>query len=359
MKIFFVIGDLAGGGAERAVVLLSNKLSSRGHDVTIVCMPNTDDSYSIDKSVRLIKLPKYNSAFKDLFVRANNLKKVFDKYSPDIIVSFTTQKNVCVLLGTMISHHKVIVSERNDPYQDPKNKLIRFLRKMLYHRSDGFVFQTEDAKDYFSESIQLRSCVIPNPVNESISRDICERKTNKVVTVARLEPEKNTIMAIQAFERVLTKHSDYDLYIYGEGSYRDEISKYISTRHLEDKVHLEGFVSDVYDRIKDAKAFVFPSNYEGISNALMEALALGIPTVSTDHPIGGARLLIKDGETGFLVPVGDVDAMANRLELILSDQALGNRISQNSVSYIFDSFNVDRIVQMWEEYIIKIVTANN
>lgn len=354
MKIYFVIGDLSGGGAERAVILLANELVKRKNEVAIVCMPNNNKSYPIDSRVNIIRLRKYNNKFKDFFIRSMNLRKVFFHNKPDVIISFTTQKNVCTIMSTIFTKSNLIISERNDPNQDPKSKLLRFLRKILYRFADGYVFQTEDAKKYFSKSIQRKSIIIPNPMNMYLPKPYVGERKKKIVTVARLEPEKNIIMAIKVFQKIKDKYPEYKLYIYGEGSDRPVIEQYIQSNNLANDVYLEGFVSNVSEKIKDAAAFIFPSNYEGISNALMEALAIGIPCVSTDHPIGGAKLLIKDGYNGFLVPVEDINSMVNKLQIILSNNELSNKISNNAVNYINDNFNIDKIVNQWEKYFKKI-----
>lgn len=355
MRILFVIGDLIGGGSERAVVLLANEFVKRNHDVAILCFPNNDKSYPLDNNVRVIKRKKYNDPIRDLFLRSFIIRRTTKKEKPDVVVSFTTQKNVCTLMAFVFSKTKTIICERNDPNRDPKNLILRLLRKLLYRFSTGFVFQTTDACNYFPNRIRNRSTVIPNSLNVSLPSPHIGERTRRIVTVARLYPEKNIFLGIEAFETICKTHADYVYEIYGDGPCRKELQDHIEKRGLSEKVFLKGFVEDLFGKIKDAAAFIFPSNYEGISNALMEALALGIPCVSTDHPIGGARLLIKDGVNGFLVPVGDANAMANKLEWIIAHPSEASALGENARSILSQSFNVTTIGTRWEEYIKKIV----
>lgn len=355
MRILFIIGDLIGGGSERAVSLISSELARRGHSVSIACFPNNDNSYPIDDSIKIIKLKKYGDIFRDLFFRSYVIRKVIKKEKPEVTISFTTQKNVCTLLGSLFTKNIIIVSERNDPNRDPKKRVLRTLRKLLYRLSDGYVFQTEEARNCFSPEIQAKGTVIPNSLNDAMPPPYVGDRSKRIVTVGRLFPEKNLQLGILAFEEISKVFKDYHYEIYGEGPCRDELEKLISEHRLTDKVFLMGFSENVFDKIKDAQAFIFPSDYEGISNALMEALALGIPSISTDHPIGGARVLIRNGYNGFLVPVGDVDAMKEKMKWLLEHKDEAEEMGKNAVAYMNENFNISSITDKWEAYIKRIV----
>lgn len=349
MKICFVIGDLIGGGSERAVCMLASEMAKNGEDVSILCVPNTDGSYPLNGKVKIVKTKKYNNFFNNFFKRSKDFRRVFKKEKFDVIVPFTTQKNVCVLFASLFTKNKVIICERNDPNRDPKSRFLRILRKILYWRCNGAVFQTEDAKKYFSKKMQNKSIVIPNAIDLSKVQPFLGKRKNRVVTVGRLEPEKNTIMAIKAFESVCGNKSVFNLDIYGDGPEKNTLEKYILENELTN-VHLKGFRNNIFDEIKDAKVFLFPSNYEGISNALMEALALGIPTISTNHPIGGAKLLINNGVNGFLVGVNDLDNMKLKLKDLISNEALQNSFSEKAIETISKNFGIEQICKKWILY---------
>ena len=354
MKICFVIGDLIGGGAEKAVTLLSSQLSEMGNDVCVISISNNNESYPISRGVEIIKLPKFNSFFKDFFVRSAKLRHIFKTAKYDVIVPFTTQKNVSVLWASLFTKNKVVICERNDPNNDPHNFVLRMLRKALYWTTEGAVFQTTEAKSFFSKKIQKKSIVIPNAIDVNEFQWYQGIRLNKVVTVGRLEPEKNIIMAIKAFTNASKQYPHFSMEIYGDGSMMETYKKYLLDNHITN-IKLMGFQNNVSSKIKDASVFLFPSNYEGISNALLEALALGIPTISTDHPIGGAKLLINDGNTGFLIPVNDLEQMEQKLCMLMENEKLRSSFSRNSAAYIRRHFSLQVIAEKWNDYLKDVI----
>ena len=127
----------------------------------------------------------------------------------------------------------------------------------------------------------------------------------------------------------------------------------INNLDLTNNVLLMGKVDNIRDKIKDASLFVMSSDYEGVSNALMEALALGIPSISTDSDGGGARMLIEDGQNGILVPIKDETALAKKMEYILSDSDISKKLSENAIKSM-KAYNPDVINKKWEEVIISL-----
>ena len=203
--------------------------------------------------------------------------------------------------------------------------------KILYPLADGFVFQTKEAQEYFDKKIQKKSVIIPNPINEEF---ICEpyngEREKKIVTVGRLEEQKNHKMLIKAFSKLPEGLSEYKLIIYGEGSLRPELEKQIKELNLLGRVFLPGQVDDVKNRIYKAGLFVLSSNYEGMPNALMEAMALGVPCASTDCPCGGPRFLIKNEYNGLLYNVNNELELKLAINKIIGDEELSKKISKNA-----------------------------
>ena len=142
------------------------------------------------------------------------------------------------------------------------------------------------------------------------------------------------------------------LIIYGDGEDREMLIDYVKNSNYQDRIHLPGAVNDVKDRIKKAKVFVLSSNTEGMPNALMEALALGIPSVSTDCPCGGPRMLMEGKENGILVPVKDTDAMAKAMEQLLTDEELWEKYSKNAYK-LTEELHPDKVNKKWEEYLLS------
>lgn len=354
MKISFVIGSITGGGAERVISVLANSFSSRGHDVSILAIIEDNVGYELDSNIKYYaNQSKESKKLKRIKVRYNFLKKNIEKINPDIIVSFTTEINIYTLIANLRLNAKTIISERNDPQRDPPSKITRIIRNLVYNLSNGYVFQTEDAKEYFSKSIQSRSAVIPNPLKKNLPKRYDGERKKEFVTVARLAKQKNLKMLIDAFSLLCLEESGYILKIYGEGPLRADIERYILEKNLNDQVFLMGFEKDVHSKILDATAFILSSDYEGISNAMLEALAIGLPTISTDCPVGGARMFIKPRVNGLLVPVGDTEALYRGMREIVNNIEFAEMLSKNSI-YIKNELSEQKICMLWEKEIKNI-----
>ena len=193
--------------------------------------------------------------------------------------------------------------------------------------------------------------IIPNPVNDLfIKNPYSEERKKVIVNVGRIEGQKNQLLLIKSFEKIMDKFPDYKLIIYGEGSKKEELIKYINERKLNDRVVLAGQVDNIYDKIYDASLFVLSSDYEGMPNALIEAMCLGLPVISTDCPCGGPKMLIKDGVNGFLVPVNDENIMSETISRILADDKLRKELSINA-SKLKEMVSSNVVNQKWLKFI--------
>lgn len=356
MRILFCIGNLLKGGAERVAANLCNYLISE-NAVTIVLTQNKKSVYEIDKKIEMEYLDegqKYNNFILKNFTRINKLIHIIKEKKPDIIISFLPEPSYRVLFLKLFNPRlKVIVSVRNDPRVEYKSKISKFIMKILYPLADGFVFQTQEAKEYFSKKIQKNSIVIPNPINKDF---LCEpyngEREKNIVTVGRLEKQKNHKLLIQAFSKLPKEFQEYKLIIYGEGSLRNELQEQINTLGLENRIIIAGQVEDVKKEIYKASVFVLSSDYEGMPNALMEAMALGIPCISTDCPCGGPKFLIKNGYNGYLVPVNNIEELSKVIKEVLENNQID--ISKNA-NKIIEDLNPSKINKKWQEYITEIV----
>lgn len=333
MKIAFVVGSLAGGGAERVVAELCSELAKGQHEVSVVLIASNRCTYDIDKRVQVVDCTKTDFVRGlSFFNRVKNIRKALAELEADICVSFTVAVNLYSILACAFTRCKLILAERNDPRFDPTSKLSRLMRRVLYPFADAYVFQTDGEKEFFSRRIQKRSVVIPNPVNPMLPEPFVGERSKRFVTAVRLEPQKNLKMAIDAFVMVHKKYPEFRFEIYGEGSLRDSLEQYIKDLKMEEAICLKGNSKNLYKDIRDAFAFVLSSDYEGMSNSMLEAMALGIPTISTDHPSGGARAVIDDHKNGLLVSVGDTNAMAAAMLEMIETQGLAKAFSTRSVA---------------------------
>lgn len=358
MKILFNLGTLRKGGAERVVTNLSNYLSKDNNEISIVTSVAKEKSYyKINDEVKIYGLDEKNKNENFLTKNINRIMRLNDiikNINPDVIVSFLPEPSYRVLFLKLLNRKlKVIVSVRNDPKIEYKNKINRLVMKILYPLADGFVFQTQEAKEYFNKKIQDKSVIIPNPLNEEFIHAIINKNKNKVIiNVGRLEEQKNQEMLIKAFSEVCKKHPEYKLVIYGEGSLREKLTNLISKLDLQNKVFLPGNVDDVIEKLNEAEIFVLSSHYEGMPNALMEAMAMGVACISTDCPCGGPKFLIRQNENGILIKNDDYMELSEKIEYLVENENVRDKISSNATK-IREDLNPIKINLSWKQFIEK------
>ena len=352
MKVYFYINTLGGGGAERVVANLASNFAKTGQQVALITSFATKDEYNILQAVRRYVLEEINGTNDDAFTknirRVVRLRKIVKRDKPDILISFMAEPNFRALTACIGLRAKNLISVRNDPDREYPNAIYRILAKTLYRLADGVVFQTKDAQKWFPPIIQARSCIILNPVEQEFFDASFDGIRRDVISVGRLVPQKNYAMLIRAFASIANQIED-DLYIYGEGELREELEALVREMHMDSRIFLLGAARDVAETIKGAKLFVLSSDYEGLPNALMEAMALGLPCIATDCPCGGPRELLGEGEYGVLTPVGDVNALADTMANLLGHpqklKQLGARALLRS-----NAFESDSVYACWYAY---------
>jgi len=346
-NITFIVSHLGLGGAERVISVLANKLVNLGFNVSIIFLFSDKQDYELDYKINCIKI-KSRYKFKmlrllDIFQQLLNNLKAQGKTT---IISFLIHPIVFAVPAAKLTRNKVIVSERTDPNNDPGSAIKRKVRNTVFTFADKVVLQTQDAYDYFSPRIQKKSSIIANPVKEDLPVPYTGVRKKEIVAVCRLNPQKNLKMLIEAFYLLVNDFPIYSLKIYGEGEQEEELKEFVRKLDLTDKVYFKGFNRDIHNMIHDASMYVSSSNYEGISNSMLEAMALGIPSIVTDCPIGGAKMVVKNGENGILVPVGNTNALYKAMRSIIENKELANTISKNSVS-IRKEFSIENISKKW------------
>ena len=361
MKILFCLGGLEKGGAERVASNLCNFFISKNHDVEILATRIDNIAYEFNDKIKIKSLEetqkKENQIIRNYRLIKKMKQEVYD-YNPDIIISFLKEPTTRILFlkkyFRKIKRIPLIISIRVDPKAIYSKFPYNLLVKLLYNSSDGYIFQTDEAKEFFNKTIQNRSTIIPNPINESFLIEPFNGARKKViVSVGRLAPQKNYKLLIDSFEEVNKKYPEYKLHIYGEGPLKDQLKKYILSKKLENEILLKGIVDDIKKEIYDATMFVLSSDYEGISNALMEAMALGLPCISTDSSGGGSRFLIENEKNGILVPMQNKEQLVKAIIKIIEDKEYANKLG-NSASKKMKPLSQKNINKLWVDYILKI-----
>lgn len=329
-KLMFVIPSLSGGGAERVTSVLAGEMScAAGYEVHLVTYTrNAERDYPVAENVIWHHMDSASSGGHMVLEKLRFFRDTISQVQPCCVISLGGA-GVVALLALVKQGLSVplILSERNDPRNDPPQLHLRMLRRWAYTACDGVVFQTHEAMGYFPERIQRKSVVISNPLMGNLPERYPGVRDKRIVSCCRLNQQKNLDLMIDAFSDIAPRFEEYTLHIYGEGEERTRLEEKIRTMGLEDRVFLPGYSSHIYDEIWKASLYVSSSDYEGISNSMLEAIALGIPAVCTDCPAGGARETIRHGINGLLVPVRDRAKLAEAMERVLKDEVFARSLS--------------------------------
>lgn len=352
-----LVGYLGNGGADRQIVMLSNELANKGHDVSLIVLAVNRNNYEISKKVKIINiLDGEKRNILTLIKRFIKLKKTLVEIHPDVTISYWLQPIYMMAMMQKRITGKIIYSERGDPADTEYSGLMGLVRSVSFSKVDGFVFQTEEAKSYFDEKIQRKSAVIANSVSipdgQFCTPAICREK--RIVNVGRLHSQKNQRLLIEAFSLIAAEFPDYTLEVYGVGPMQDELESYIDEKALQGRIVLMGRKKNIFDYIYSASLFVLSSDFEGMPNALMEAMAIGLPCISTDYKPGGARDLIDNEVDGIIVPINDVIALSEAMKELLLNHSKAEQLAKNAQQIRVRNSN-DRIFGQWESYIFRVM----
>lgn len=359
MKITLLIGSLAGGGAERVVCNLANFLANAKHDVTVLTVSDKQ-TYELTNSVRHeVLFGESDSKLPHILInviRMFRFNRYLRKEKVDVYITFLPKLTGMLLAQKRFVNCPIIVAERADPktFCEKSNKNRRMF-EAYYPKADGYVFQTETARDFYSSrGIDVtRSEVIANAINPAFLKEKSQLHSQKTIIAAgRLTEQKKFSLLLKAFSLVTTKVKGYTLEIYGQGPLLEQLKKEAQDLGIDKKVVFPGFAENMKEKLESASLFVLSSDFEGMPNALMEAMATGLPCVSTRCRGGGAEFLIDDHVNGILVPIGDVSAMAKGIIEILNNPDLAERLGV-AASDIKNNLSPDIVYGRWEDFIIS------
>ncbi len=346
--ITFLIGSMRRGGAERVISILANHYAGKGWKVDILTFLDDSNEYILDGRIRFLPVcGEGKSQIKRIPYWIKTVRRYVKTQNPDRLVSFVTRINLITLFACLGLNKYIVVSERSGPAAPGRVPFsIMLLVKLLYPLAAHVVFQTKWAESCFSRRIRKKGVVLPNPVNVNV--EAAGEKQKKIVAVGRLLEVKNHALLIRAFQQVLQRHPGYSLTIYGDGKLRAELEKQVSNAGLTGSVFLPGNVLDIHERIADAEIFVLSSNFEGFSNALVEAMMMGLPCISTK--VSGSNDIIKTGINGILIDKRNEQQLADALDRLIADKqealAMGAE-AKRSVQHM----RSENLIGLWEQCI--------
>lgn len=397
-KVVMVMPHMVGGGAERVAAQIMNKLNERGYDTRFILTSAkinevvrsdlnektplillTEEMKAETTGQKLAYLPAraYSTIFGKLYEKQGKyvpasvgkatiewqyhreitwLKNYFQQ-NPDMAVIVFLQPSIpMVLLAAQDLPNIVIISERADPNRLMKKRYGKPFIEKYYTRADAVVFQTEDAKSVYPEAVSKKGTVIFNPLKDNLPQPYHGERNKNITTFCRISNQKNLPLLVEAFSQVHSKHPEYTLRIIGDAPNEEgkavlqALNEQINELQLNESVKFEPFMKNVHEAIIKDAMYVNSSDYEGISNAMLEAMAIGMPVVCTDCPIGGAKATITDGENGLLVPIQNAEVLANAINRVVEDTELADKLSQNA-SQIRNELSLDKIIEKWMQIV--------
>ena len=354
MKLSFVTANLGSGGAERVTSLLANQFCQRGYEVEIIFFRDRQLFYEIDDGVKIVILGEecHSTA---LWRKMLWLRHYVKKTRPDIIIPFRVSVYCTTILSLLGISVPIIASERIDPHVP--DSYWTLLRKLLLPFVKRLVVQTQYIKSYYPKFIQKKTIVIPNPVRNEVFKEESgewrvERKQNRIISVGRLYPQKNQEMMIRAFAKVADKFPGWQLVIYGEGPLRESLELIVESLEMQGRVLLPGRTEHVIEELRKSKIFCMSSDYEGMSNSMIEAICVGLPVISTK--VSGTEEMIIDDKNGFLVEKNDEEKMARCFQFTIGSKELREQFSIYNKG-LATRFKAESIVNQWESLFNKIV----
>lgn len=350
MKINFLISSLSGGGAEKVLTTLAKEFAVNGNDVAIISLEKRPQFYQIDENIKLIKIDnKGKGKIKENISDFKEIRKFLKTRKADISISFLSRCNLMTIIANTGLKNRVVVCDRNNPLREHSVKAFK-LSCFIYQFATAISVQTEQIKSFYPKKLQDKIFVIENPLDmEALSKQLGDTHTDRektIVSMGRLEPQKDFKTLIEAYSEIASKYSDWKLKIYGIGDMKDELQMLIDSKNMSDKIMLCGRTEKPYLALREAEIFVLSSNYEGFPNVLCEAMYAGCACISSDC-VSGPRELIVNGENGLLFDVGDKTQLKSDIEKLINNENLRKSFSDKayettkrlSVNNIFTKWN--------------------
>lgn len=357
-RYLFVTYKMSDGGAERVISNISKGLVLQGNEAAIFIYKRTDNEYDIHSNVEVFSMgdnyseEKHNSC-RRMFQRIFSLRKILKQYKPDYVIPFLSAMVYESFLATIGFNTTLIATIRNKP--QPNSKIKDILSKIAFEGCSAIWLQTEKQRSYINKSMENKAFVISNPVSDELllkgEKHIYRNSIKTVITCGRLCEQKNHLLLIEAMSIVHRQYPNIVLKIWGEGTvdYKKMLQKNINDINANDYILLMGRTNNIVEALDEADLFVLSSDYEGLPNALMEAMAVGIPCISTNCPTGPQDLL-GDNERGIIVPMKESESLANAIIQMCTNTQNAKEYGRKGHKYILEKFNLECITKSLIKY---------
>ncbi|ULT56206.1 glycosyltransferase [Neobacillus drentensis] len=357
-KYLFVTNSLSSGGAERVVSILASGMAEKGYDVHLILYERVKSEYPISDKVKLHLLPKRNgkNKIKYYLQKFSLLRRMIYEISPDIIIPFLPAPVNHCFIASRFMKIPFIFTVRNNPFLYPESKKMRLLGKMIALLSTGIFLQTEEQAEFFPKFSSKKIIVVPNPVSNVLIECNYQNREfiSEIATFGRLSAQKNQCLLIQAFAMVYKTNKSLKLSLYGSGEEENNLRILVKNLGIENAVSFKGRVSNVTDALMSTDLFVLSSNYEGMPNALMEAMAVGLPCISTDCPTG-PKDLIQNKENGILIKSNDIGELVAAINYCVENPLFCHEVGSAAKKKVKEEFQADIVIERFKREINDLI----
>ncbi|MFC7518359.1 glycosyltransferase family 4 protein [Herbaspirillum sp. GCM10030257] len=358
MRICFLVSSLDAGGAERVATTLCNAWAARGDDVSLIATFSAggEPFYAVSDAVELVSLADVvktrNKNIGSYAKRFVALRSLLTERNPDVVISFLPNVNVAAVLTTLFTGIPLILCERNDPSGRSPRSFWEFCSRLTFRYGDMFTVQTDAVSEkihhYYPGLKRVRT--IPNPIPEDVAAHEAVMRNNDrkiLLSMGRLEDQKQFDKAIAAFSAVAARFPDWDFNIYGEGPLKPQLQACIEQHGMAERIALKGRTTKPWEVMAGADAFLMTSKFEGFPNALLEAMGVGLPCVVTDCPSGPSEMT-RQGKDALLVPMQDQKALISALEDIMRDEELRCTLGNQARNSVLRRYSLKAVIEQWD-----------
>ncbi len=363
-SLALVIADLEGGGAQRVLVNMLAEWHNRGHKLTLVTFSRGKEEFfkppqGVD--YRPLNLSgnstsKFTAIINNIY-RVRVLRKELKAINADIVISFVGVTNILTILATMFLGMNVVISERNDPSRQSIGRIWDFLRRIIYPKAKVVTANSDAAVNSMARYIpQSKLMIVPNPV--IVPKDIKPTIFDgpQFLAVGRLHAQKAYDVLLKALALSKARKCGWGLTVLGDGPKMEEMRILSDELGVNDLVRWEGLVHNPFEYYVSASAYVLPSRHEGMPNALLEAMSMGLPSIISDA-LEGPKNLIINATTGWVVEVGNAYMLANTMNKIMENPKKAKTIGEQGKLKVLKKMSLSSAVSSWDMVFNKCIES--